>query len=291
MASLLLAAPGGSLLAESHAGSAGVLQRGAHRLVAAILTRRSRRTCRAGSRGRAVPLARSIPRSVSWSAHAAAGVEVTADWDDVEEKELEPPALDRLGEIVVPVLVLVGGLELDAVHAAAACVVAGTAGARRVDWLEAGHLPALERPRRFPRPAAGVGEGPARSRRADTSRVQAVDGVRLAGLARGTRRPELARGFTDHGQRIRTSAACGSIQGQIVAQLRFYGGYGENACAGGRQGVPSMRAHRTCHGVLAVLAGGVDVAADVEAVLGDVVAGEAAGYFSAGFSVGGRRAR
>ncbi|MGE5292159.1 MAG: hypothetical protein ACM3ML_34235 [Micromonosporaceae bacterium] len=30
-------------------------------------------------------------------------------------------------------------------------------------------------------------------------------------------------------------------------------------------------------GVLAVLAGGVDVAADVEAVLGDVVAGQAAG--------------
>jgi hypothetical protein len=31
------------------------------------------------------------------------------------------------------------------------------------------------------------------------------------------------------------------------------------------------------HGVAAVLAGGVDVAADVEAVLGDVVAGQAAG--------------
>ena len=31
------------------------------------------------------------------------------------------------------------------------------------------------------------------------------------------------------------------------------------------------------HGVLAMLAGGVDVAADVEAVLGDVVAGQAAG--------------
>jgi hypothetical protein len=37
------------------------------------------------------------------------------------------------------------------------------------------------------------------------------------------------------------------------------------------------------HGVVAVLAGGVDVAADVEAVLGDVVAGQAAGYFLLGF--------
>jgi 3-oxoadipate enol-lactonase len=75
--------------------------------------------------------------------------EVTADWADVEERELEPPALDRLGEIAVPVLVLVGGLDLDAVHAAAARVVAGIAGARRVDWPDVGHLPALERPADF----------------------------------------------------------------------------------------------------------------------------------------------
>jgi hypothetical protein len=37
------------------------------------------------------------------------------------------------------------------------------------------------------------------------------------------------------------------------------------------------------HGVAAVLAGGVDVAADVEAVLGDIVAGQAAGYLLLGF--------
>ena len=37
------------------------------------------------------------------------------------------------------------------------------------------------------------------------------------------------------------------------------------------------------HGAEAVLAGGVDVAADVEAVLGDVVAGQAAGDFLLGF--------
>ena len=37
------------------------------------------------------------------------------------------------------------------------------------------------------------------------------------------------------------------------------------------------------HGVLAVLAGGVDVTADIEAVLGDVVAGQAAGYLLLGF--------
>jgi len=36
------------------------------------------------------------------------------------------------------------------------------------------------------------------------------------------------------------------------------------------------------HGVLAVLAGGVDVAAGIEAVLGDIVAGQAAGYLLLG---------
>lgn len=75
--------------------------------------------------------------------------EVTADWADVEEQELDPPALDRLGEIVVPVLVLVGGLDLDTVHDAAGRVVAGIAGARRVDWPGAGHLPLLENPAAF----------------------------------------------------------------------------------------------------------------------------------------------
>ena len=74
---------------------------------------------------------------------------MTADWDDVAEKELAPPALDRLGEIAVPVLVLVGGLDLDAVHSAAARVVAATADVRRVDWPDVGHLPALERPADF----------------------------------------------------------------------------------------------------------------------------------------------
>jgi pimeloyl-ACP methyl ester carboxylesterase len=75
--------------------------------------------------------------------------EVTADWDNVEEQELDPPALDRLGEIEVPVLVLVGGLDLDTVQDAAGRVVAGIAGARRADWPDVGHLPSLEHPAAF----------------------------------------------------------------------------------------------------------------------------------------------
>ena len=75
--------------------------------------------------------------------------ELTADWDDVEEKELDPPALDRLEEIRVPTLVLVGAYDLDAIQQTAGRVTAGIAGARRVDWPDTAHLPSMERPADF----------------------------------------------------------------------------------------------------------------------------------------------
>jgi 3-oxoadipate enol-lactonase len=75
--------------------------------------------------------------------------EVTWDWDGVEEVELEPPALDRLGEVSVPVLVLVGGLDHDTVRDAAGRVLSGVAGVRLVEWPQVGHLPSLERPADF----------------------------------------------------------------------------------------------------------------------------------------------
>lgn len=75
--------------------------------------------------------------------------EVTADWDDVEERELEPPALDRLAEIRTPTLALVGALDLQAINDAARRVVSGIAGARRVDWPDVAHLPSMERPDAF----------------------------------------------------------------------------------------------------------------------------------------------
>ncbi|MDQ6935543.1 MAG: alpha/beta hydrolase [Actinomycetota bacterium] len=75
--------------------------------------------------------------------------EVTAGWDDVEEKELDPPALDRLAEIGVPTLVLVGGLDLEAIHDAARRVADGIAGSSRVDWPGVAHLPSMERPGDF----------------------------------------------------------------------------------------------------------------------------------------------
>jgi len=75
--------------------------------------------------------------------------ELTADWDDVEETELEPPALDRLGEIQVPTLVLQGALDLDAIVDTARRVTVGVPHARRVDWPDTAHLPSMERPDDF----------------------------------------------------------------------------------------------------------------------------------------------
>jgi 3-oxoadipate enol-lactonase len=150
VASLLLAAPGGSLLAEVTPdlraffdAEGAALDRGD--LDAAVEANLScwvegpRR-----SPGEVDPAVRALVARMQRRAFA-----VTADWDDVAENELRPPALDRLYEIAVPVLVLVGGLDLDAVQAAADRVVAETAGARRVDWPDVGHLPSLERPADF----------------------------------------------------------------------------------------------------------------------------------------------
>ncbi len=75
--------------------------------------------------------------------------ELTADWDDVEDDELDPPALERLAEIGVPTLVLSGALDLDAIDLAAAAVLGGVTGARQVVWPDVAHLPSLERPAEF----------------------------------------------------------------------------------------------------------------------------------------------
>ena len=75
--------------------------------------------------------------------------DITADWDDVEEIKPDPPPLDRLPEIGVPTLVLVGGLDIAAIALAADRLVAGIAGARRVDWPDVAHVPSMERPQEF----------------------------------------------------------------------------------------------------------------------------------------------
>lgn len=75
--------------------------------------------------------------------------ELTQDWDDIDEHEADPPALQRLSEIAVPTTVLTGALDISAIAVAAHAVTTGISGAQHTDWPGVAHLPAMERPEQF----------------------------------------------------------------------------------------------------------------------------------------------
>lgn len=150
VATLLLAAPGGSLIPEvtddlrSFAAEENLaLDQGDH-AAAAETNVRWWVDGPGGSVDRVDP---GVRRLVADMQHRA--FELTADWDDVEESELDPPALDRLGSIAVPTLALLGDLDLAAVRLAAERVVRDVRGARMLLWTGVAHLPSLERPDEF----------------------------------------------------------------------------------------------------------------------------------------------
>ncbi|HET6966626.1 MAG TPA: alpha/beta hydrolase, partial [Ornithinibacter sp.] len=74
---------------------------------------------------------------------------VTAGWDDLEEVELDPPASERLADLHQPVLLVVGGHDLDTTRLAAARIEATAPDVRRVDVPGAAHLPSMEDPDAF----------------------------------------------------------------------------------------------------------------------------------------------
>jgi 3-oxoadipate enol-lactonase len=79
--------------------------------------------------------------------------DVEAAWTalglDLDEAELHPSAMDRLAEVAQPVLLVVGGHDLDTVRLAADALEAGAAQVRRVDRPGAAHLPSMEEPEVF----------------------------------------------------------------------------------------------------------------------------------------------
>ena len=64
---------------------------------------------------------------------------------------LQPPAVERLGEIAVPALVLVGDEDQPDMLAIADLLAAGIAGARKMVLRGTAHLPNMERPAEFNR--------------------------------------------------------------------------------------------------------------------------------------------
>lgn len=75
--------------------------------------------------------------------------EIDGTWGEVEWTELDPPALERLAEVTVPALVLLGGHDLETTRDSADRLCSGLLDVRRVDWPDAAHLPSLEHPDRF----------------------------------------------------------------------------------------------------------------------------------------------
>ena len=150
VASLLLSAPGGSLIGEVtpdlrafiEAERSALARDDLDSAVEANLTWWVDGPQR--DAGDVDPAVRDLVRQMQLRAF-----EVTADWDDIEESELDPPALDRLADIRVPTLTLLGALDLDAIHDAARRVADGIPDARRVDWPDTAHLPSMERPTDF----------------------------------------------------------------------------------------------------------------------------------------------
>jgi pimeloyl-ACP methyl ester carboxylesterase len=62
---------------------------------------------------------------------------------------LDPPAIGRLGEVHVPTLVMIGGLDTPSTQGSAGLVASGIPGARRIDLPDVAHMPSLERPEWF----------------------------------------------------------------------------------------------------------------------------------------------
>lgn len=149
-ASLLLASPGGCLITELTSQLRQFIDAEKQALARGDLTAAvaANLTWWVDGPHRDAGDQRSAVRALVAAAQRRA-FEITESWDGVEELELDPPAIGRLGELSVPTLVLDGKLDLDTVDIAATAVAAGVPGARRETWPDTAHLPSLERPDDF----------------------------------------------------------------------------------------------------------------------------------------------
>jgi 3-oxoadipate enol-lactonase len=73
------------------------------------------------------------------------------DDEDVQPQEMEPPAAGRLSEIHVPMLIIVGGQDAEAILTIADTLEKSIAGAKKVVIPGAAHHPNMEKPQEFNR--------------------------------------------------------------------------------------------------------------------------------------------
>ena len=103
--------------------------------------------------GRGRPLAEVDPGVVASVARMQRrAFDIQLGWgEDAAELEAEPARdpMHRLAEVVVPVLLVVGGLDLDTILDSAERLEHALDDVTRVDWPDVAHLPSLEQPERF----------------------------------------------------------------------------------------------------------------------------------------------
>lgn len=69
--------------------------------------------------------------------------------EELEPRGLEPPAFGRLAEVGVPVLVIIGGLDVSDTIAAMHALAAGVPNGREVVFPDTAHMVNMEQPERF----------------------------------------------------------------------------------------------------------------------------------------------
>ncbi len=149
VASLVLSAPGGSLLttptpdlqaffeAEERALADGDIAEAVEANLVAWVD----------GVGRSVPVDPAVRAGVAQMQRQL--FELGSGWDDLYSDEVLADPVPYLDRISVPVTVLVGGLDLQAIALAAAAVASAIPGARLIRWPDVAHLPSLERPADF----------------------------------------------------------------------------------------------------------------------------------------------
>ena len=153
VASLVLAAPGGALLSERTDELAAAWELEGAAVEAGDIDAAVDANVTAWVDGpRRGPEA--VPAAVRDGVRAMQrrNFDLTLDWPDEvweAEDELDPEAHERLDEIAVPTLVVVGDLDIDSIRMAADKVVTSVGRAREVTWPDVAHLPPMERPDDF----------------------------------------------------------------------------------------------------------------------------------------------